>query len=84
MQGQTCAIHTKDRQLRTLPLHDIRKYVTQFLDFARQQHYLQFLMTRVGCGLAGYEDAQITPMFKTSTRNVILPYIWNSFLCIIN
>lgn len=80
MQGQTYAIPTKDRQLRTLPLHAIRKYVVQFLDFARHQHYLQFLVTRIGCGLAGYEDAQIAPMFKTATRNVVLPYIWNSVL----
>lgn len=81
MQGQTYAIPTKDGQLRTLPLHDIRKYVVQFLDFARHQHYLQFLVTRVGCGLAGYEDAQIALMFRTATRNVVLPYIWNSILC---
>lgn len=71
--GQTYAIPTKDRQLATLPLDEIRDFVDDFLDYAYSMPSLTFLVTPIGCGLAGYKPADIAPMFQHRTPNVILP-----------
>lgn len=76
-QGNSYAIPTKDRQIKTLPLVEIQKYVLDFLDFAWDNTGMKFNVTRIGCGLAGYTDQDIAPMFESvlrwSTPNVILP-----------
>ncbi len=73
--GQSFAIPTKDHNLQTLPLTEIQKYVDAFLDFASQQD-ITFAVTRIGCGLAGYTDEQIAPLFEGATENVKLPEGW--------
>lgn len=75
MSGQTYALPTKDQHIRTRSLEDIQKSVTVFLNFARSRPDLEFLVTAVGCGLAGYKPSQISPMFRKSTlpKNVLLP-----------
>ncbi len=54
--GRSYAIPTKDERIRTLPLNRIRPYVDAFLAFARDNPELEFNVTRIGCGLAGYSD----------------------------
>lgn len=71
--GQCFAIPTKDRQLKTLPLDAIRDYVFHFLSYAVFHPRLEFLVTAIGCGLAGYKPEQIAPFFKNRSSNVILP-----------
>ncbi|MDI1266811.1 MAG: hypothetical protein PS018_26460 [bacterium] len=73
MQGNSYAIPTKDRDIRTLPLGDIAEYVAIFLKFARSRDDLQFQLTPIGCGLAGYKPDQIAPMFRETPANVMLP-----------
>lgn len=75
-QGRSYAIPTKDESLRTLPIKRIWYYVDQFLAYADMSRDLTFYVTRVGCGLAGYKDEDIAPMFKTASTNVILPGTW--------
>jgi hypothetical protein len=72
-QGDAYAIPTKDHQLRVLPLHAIRAYVGEFLDYARGRPGISFELTPIGCGLAGYRPDQIAPMFSEVPPNVILP-----------
>lgn len=76
--GNSYAIPTKDKQLHTLPLHSINEYVNQFLDYARTHPLLTFRVTRIGCGLAGYSDEKISPMFKNAPENCNLPDGWYS------
>lgn len=80
LQGQSYAIPTKDSALRTLPLELIRGHVAAFLGFAREHPDLTFRLTPIGCGLAGYTPAQISPMFRGSPANVILPEEFRSVL----
>lgn len=75
-QGCAYAIPTKDRSINTLPLHVIRSYVLDFLAFANEHPEMQFNVTRIGCGLAGYKDADIAPMFKGAPDNCRLPGGW--------
>ncbi len=76
MQGNSYAIPTKDEQLNTLPLHKIKQYVDTFIKFAVLNPEMKFEVTRIGCGLAGYEDHEIAPMFKAAPQNCILPVGW--------
>ena len=78
LQGNSYAIPTKDKNIRTLPLSSIEKYVDEFLEFAACNQQLEFNVTRVGCGLAGYTDQQIAPLFKAAKNlpNVHLPSGW--------
>lgn len=76
LQGQSYAIPTKDEKIITLPIANVQQFVDEFMDFAWQHQELYFFVTRIGCGLAGYTDAQIAPMFTESTLNVELPHGW--------
>ena len=76
LQGNSYAIPTKDHNLRTLPLITIKQHVDQFIQFAMQHSELQFELTRIGCGLAGYSDDQIAPLFANCPTNVIKPRYW--------
>lgn len=75
-QGQSWAIPTKDARLKTLPLSEIASYVRMFIADARNHPELDFQVTRIGCGLAGYTDADIAPMFKDAPANCQLPEGW--------
>lgn len=74
--GQAYALPTKDYNIRTLPLEHISRYVDRFLLYASGHPDLHFRVTRVGCGLAGYKDADIAPMFKGAPTNCSLPDGW--------
>ena len=72
-QGNSYAIPTKRTPRETLSLDEIESYVRDFLDYARKHPELTFLLTAIGCGLAGYKPYQIAPMFKDAPTNVIKP-----------
>ena len=78
IQGSSYAIPTKDEELNTLPLNKIEKYVYQFIKFAKLNPELTFEVTRIGCGLAGYDDVDIAPMFADAPKNCRLPVGWRA------
>lgn len=67
--GQSYAIPTKDWDLESLPLNTIQVFVATFLNYAQDHPDLRFRVTRVGCGLAGYTEAEIKPMFADAPPN---------------
>jgi hypothetical protein len=73
LQGESYAIPTKDKYLKSLPLYLIQDYIDEFLNFAYIHDKLTFNVTAIGCGLAGYTPEQIAPMFKNAPKNVNLP-----------
>lgn len=74
--GNAYAIPTKDVNLKTLPLSDISLYVLDFIEYAKIHNDRKFLVTRIGCGLAGYKDEDIIPMFSSAPSNCYLPDGW--------
>jgi hypothetical protein len=78
MQGNSFAIPTKDENLNTLPVNKIEKYVNNFIKYATLNPDLTFQVTRIGCGLAGYEDSDIAPLFINAPSNCILPVGWRN------
>lgn len=79
-QGMSYAIPTKDMKMRSMPLMEIELYVGPFFRYATYKSQLTFLVTRIGCGLAGYKDSQIAPMFKDAPSNCILPAEWKDYV----
>lgn len=77
--GNSYAIPTKDRYIRPLPLATISGFVADFLTYARTRSDLQFEVTKIGCGLAGYQEQDIAPMFRDAPTNCVLPEGWREF-----
>ena len=72
--GQTYGIPTKGVSVRqTLPVDRIKDFVDHFLEHARSEPQTQFLVTEIGCGLAGYKPRDIAPLFAGAPDNVLLP-----------
>lgn len=78
MTGNSYAIPTKGHNLEVLPLSKIAQHVEQFKNFATENKQYTFNITRVGCGLAGYTDEQMAPLFNGCPPNCILPKEWSS------
>ena len=70
LQGQTYAIPTMQGGVDT-----IKPYVDDFIRFAKEHAELTFLVTRIGCGIAGFRDCDIAPLFADAidVENIILP-----------
>ena len=75
-QGNSYAIPTKGKNMRTLPRDWIRHYVSEFIQYAQSHPDLVFEVTPIGTGLAGYTHADIAPMFKRAPENCLLPKQW--------
>jgi hypothetical protein len=70
LQGQSYAIPTMHGGVDV-----IKPYVDEFVAFARQHPELRFLVTRIGCGIAGFAVEEIAPLFADAIddENIILP-----------
>lgn len=75
--GQSYAIPTMQGGVDT-----IRPYVDEFIQFAKARPELTFYVTRIGCGIAGFRDADIAPLFAAALAlpNVILPHTFVAHL----
>lgn len=73
LQGQSYAIPTMQGGVET-----IRPYVDDFIRFAKEHPEWRFLVTRIGCGIAGFTDAEISPLFRKAhgIENIVLPRGW--------
>ena len=78
--GHAYALPTKDRELCRLTLQQIRKHVEEFIEYAIAHKDERFFITRVGCGLAGYENREIAPMFGVALSNCNYPQTWKRYL----
>jgi len=80
LRGHTYAIPTKNGNIETLKIEKVKKYVGEFIKFAEINPQLKFLVTEIGCGLAGFKYYEIAPFFKDCLYlpNVYLPLnFWN-------
>lgn len=70
LQGQSYAIPTMQGGVET-----IKPYVDEFIEFARNCDQNTFYVTRIGCGIAGFSDEEIAPLFREALTlyNVRLP-----------
>ena len=78
IQGQSYAIPTMQGGVET-----IKPYVDEFIIYASQHPEKQFLVTPIGCGIAGYTPRDIAPMFMQAihVENIWLPKeFWNELI----
>lgn len=70
LQGQSYGIPTMHGDLDA-----IRPYVDEFIEFAKGRPDLKFLVTRIGCGIAGFRDEQMAHLFRAALEvdNIYLP-----------
>ena len=70
LQGQSYGIPTMHGGVDV-----IKPYVDEFVNFAKSHPELKFLVTRIGCGIAGFTDEEIAPLFKDAIEieNIYLP-----------
>lgn len=59
-----------------MPIEQIREYVQTFIQYAKENADKIFMVTRIGCGLSGYTDDQIEPLFRDVPDNCLLPGLW--------
>lgn len=67
LQGQSYGIDTMSG------LDIFRQQARRFLGFAAEHPELRFLVTEVGCGIAGYTPAEVAEFFAGAPENVVLP-----------
>ncbi len=77
-QGQSYAIPTMQGGVET-----IKPYVDEFINYAIRHPEQHFLVTPIGCGIAGFTPSEIAPLFEKAqdVENISLP---ESFWSIIN
>ena len=76
LQGRTYGIPTKDASIRrTLTIIEIKPFVDEFIEFAKNNPDMIFLVTEIGCGLAGHKQKDIAPLFldAVDVENIYLP-----------
>ena len=73
LQGQSYGIPTMHGGVDA-----IKPYVDEFIEFAKTRPDLTFLVTRVGCGIAGFTNEEISPLFAKAheVENIVLPAGW--------
>lgn len=73
LQGQSYGIPTMHGGVDA-----IKPYVDEFIEFAKTRPDLTFLVTRVGCGIAGFTNEEISPLFAKAHEvpNIVLPAGW--------
>lgn len=77
LQGQSYGIPTMHGGVDA-----IKPYVDEFIEFAKSHPEMTFLVTRIGCGIAGFRDEEIAPLFKKAIEleNVYLPKSFHEYI----
>lgn len=78
--GMCYALPTKGSDIQCMPLEFIKQSVDGFINHATAHPETPFQVTRVGCGLGGYTDEEIAPMFKDAPANCYFDTKWKTFL----
>jgi hypothetical protein len=82
LQGNTYAIITKDlsKGKRSISLSNIKNQLLELYKVAKETPTKEFLLTRIGCGLAGYSNQEIGNIVKSiqshKPHNIIVPKDW--------
>ena len=75
MQGESYAIPTLGKNMEKLPLEDISKSIDRLYQYADEYPHLEFYVTKLGLGIAGFKEKEIAALFKAKETpfNVVLP-----------
>lgn len=76
MTGRCYAFPTLDASFQQRTDEDLRWSIREFYRVAKANPDKQFLLTKVGCGIAGYSEEYMKQLFCDTPANVVLPFEW--------
>jgi hypothetical protein len=76
LTGQSYAFPTLTASFEKVSQASLEASRDRFFAAARQNPDKTFVLTKVGCGIAGFTEDEIRPLFKNAPANVILPEDW--------
>jgi hypothetical protein len=76
LYGQSYAFPTLGYKMEQLPLSNLETERDNLYDCCNRNKHLTFLLTKVGCGIAGYPEEDIKPLFTNAPDNLIKPKGW--------
>lgn len=80
--GQCYAIPTLTREGQKMKLEAVKTSIIRMYMEAKIHTELDFIVTKIGCGIAGFREAEIIPLIREAEiavgklENVILPKDW--------
>ena len=80
--GKGYAIPTQSNR-QSLPLSEVKRFVDEFLQYAKKNSNQKFLVTKLGTGIAGFKVEEIAPLFAEAENigTIYLPKeFWNQIL----
>lgn len=78
--GTSYAIPTKDKNIKTLDYWIVSSYIQCFVEYTKSHPEYNFFVTRIGCGLAGFKDCDIAPLFRDCGSNCSFAEEWRKHL----
>ncbi len=78
LQGQSYGFITLDKKMKKVPLKTIKEQFDKLFKLAKEYPGKEFILTKVGCGIAGFSEEQIKKCFdiKQVPTNVVMPVKW--------
>ena len=76
LSGRTYAFPTLEWEMTKVGLRSLEKQRDRLFATCRALPEKEFLLTKVGCGIAGYEESYMKSLFKSSPKNLIKPEEW--------
>jgi hypothetical protein len=76
LTGQSYAFPTLTAAFEKVTPAELEAARDRFFDLARRHPEKTFLLTKVGCGIAGFAEDRIRPLFENAPANVVLPQDW--------
>ena len=76
LTGKCYAFPTLDKDFKKLSVYKLKKSVNKLNKCAKDNPFKIFLLTKVGCGIAGYNEKEISNLFKNIELNIIKPEGW--------
>lgn len=80
MTGESYAIPTVGHNFTSMSFGEVFEHVRTFINVARQHPELYFNVTRIGCGIAGFKDEDIAPIFADAPKNCRFDEAWRQWL----
>lgn len=78
--GNSYALPTKGINISYMPIDKVAIHVAKFIEYASTHLDDVFQVTCVGCGLAGFKDSEIAPIFDRASKNCLFDLKWKPFL----
>lgn len=76
LTGKCYAFPTLDRKMQKQSMVELRRSAKRLFEVAEKRSDKVFLLTKVGCGIAGFSEEEIKPLFKDAPKNIIKPIGW--------